>query len=781
MGRTVQNLEVNNFSGGLNTEASPLNYPVNSSLDEQNLVLNKDGSRQRRNGLERQAGESITSSSSSPLSSMFLDHSNIREGYPELQRFNHFLTGTSRGFQRIETKDGTVTWRADSTENSSGVPFYGAANSDGLISNSIGTLAGISVFPVSNEITEARLSSYQVGEFDALENYFRSPNILNVRVRDVWGSLGRAEASNLTRRYLPYEDGETRPSSCNGVYNLINGTWDSTAYWGEIKDETPTYYNSFYVAADKEPEGQVLPALSENRWAYTTTAKVSGTDYESDSYIVTTQFLNESNAYNFGTIFGKMTIEPFNRSYSRFINADEYWNSREEPFSGNNTLPAFSTLISSYPDRDEGIMHSVIAQLGRMWYIPKVSQKERLRSSPDLNSLVFFSQTVKDVDTVRRCYSPISPTGEDFEGLPDTSGGFVNIEGAQNIVKLVALQESVVAFASNGVWQIDGGAENFSANELRVQKLSSIGTEYPGSIVSTGGSVLYWSKGGIYQIVKDDISLKGIETNLSYLKVHSVVINNEYPERVKGAYDPVSGEVRWLFCEEGYTAVARQCSSELVYDPVSSNFTINRFPVGEAYPHLVGYVELDRSDRKDTDRGSSLRLLGVDKPTAGTLRFSLFDFTNESFLDYPDINSGTDAKAYMLGGYITASDSQRKKQIGYLTCNFKRTEDGFTGSEETGWDAQHPSGCLMQTQWGWTSSATPGMWGRKQQVYRLPRLYVPEDPATDDWSNFGYDVISSRNKIRGMGKALSILFESEEGKDMHFLGYGTVASIAQTV
>lgn len=44
--------EVNTFVRGLITEASPLNFPPNASLDEQNYELNRDGTRDRRLGLD---------------------------------------------------------------------------------------------------------------------------------------------------------------------------------------------------------------------------------------------------------------------------------------------------------------------------------------------------------------------------------------------------------------------------------------------------------------------------------------------------------------------------------------------------------------------------------------------------------------------------------------------------------------------------------------------------------------------------------------------------------
>lgn len=56
MARQAGTLEVNTFIGGLNTDASPLNYPQNASADEKNFVLNKNGLRTRRFGLDLEDG-----------------------------------------------------------------------------------------------------------------------------------------------------------------------------------------------------------------------------------------------------------------------------------------------------------------------------------------------------------------------------------------------------------------------------------------------------------------------------------------------------------------------------------------------------------------------------------------------------------------------------------------------------------------------------------------------------------------------------------------------------
>jgi hypothetical protein len=72
MPRTSSNIEINTFVSGLVTEATPMNFPANASLDEQNFVLNRDGSRQRRLGMDMETGggEIITSTVSVPTTNL---------------------------------------------------------------------------------------------------------------------------------------------------------------------------------------------------------------------------------------------------------------------------------------------------------------------------------------------------------------------------------------------------------------------------------------------------------------------------------------------------------------------------------------------------------------------------------------------------------------------------------------------------------------------------------------------------------------------------------------
>jgi len=62
MPRSVQPAEFNTFVAGFITEATPLTFPPNASLDEENFQLLSTGLRTRRNGFDYEAGHVIVDS-----------------------------------------------------------------------------------------------------------------------------------------------------------------------------------------------------------------------------------------------------------------------------------------------------------------------------------------------------------------------------------------------------------------------------------------------------------------------------------------------------------------------------------------------------------------------------------------------------------------------------------------------------------------------------------------------------------------------------------------------
>ena len=81
------------------------------------------------------------------------------------------------------------------------------------------------------------------------------------------------------------------------------------------------------------------------------------------------------------------------------------------------------------------------------------------------------------------------------------------------------------------------------------------------------------------------------------------------------------------------------------------------------------------------------------------------------------------------------------------------------------------SSCLVQAQWEWATSADSGRWGDEFQAYRYRVPYAFNLGGIGEVFNYGYSVITTRNKIRGKGRAISFKFSTEPYRDCQLLGW----------
>ena len=77
---------------------------------------------------------------------------------------------------------------------------------------------------------------------------------------------------------------------------------------------------------------------------------------------------------------------------------------------------------------------------------------------------------------------------------------------------------------------------------------------------------------------------------------------------------------------------------------------------------------------------------------------------------------------------------------------------------------------LGKFDWSWSSSA--GKWSTEQELYRYKTLYLTQ--VSGDESLYPLEVIETKSKVRGSGKAIVVRFESTDGKDFELLGWSLV-------
>lgn len=77
------------------------------------------------------------------------------------------------------------------------------------------------------------------------------------------------------------------------------------------------------------------------------------------------------------------------------------------------------------------------------------------------------------------------------------------------------------------------------------------------------------------------------------------------------------------------------------------------------------------------------------------------------------------------------------------------------------------SGCMVQHQWAWSNNVNSNRWTTPIEYYRLRNPYYPGSGTISE----SFSVVETRNKVRGNGKALSILFSTEPGKHCTIYGW----------
>lgn len=126
---------------------------------------------------------------------------------------------------------------------------------------------------------------------------------------------------------------------------------------------------------------------------------------------------------------------------------------------------------------------------------------------------------------------------------------------------------------------------------------------------------------------------------------------------------------------------------------------------------------------------------------------------------------GEDAKGILITGQEVVQDSSLMKQIPYLVMHFRRTEEGV----DSNLVPLKPSGCLVRSQWSFANTANSNKWSELKQAYRYRRAQLVSG-LDDDYDN-GFELITTKSKLRGRGSAFSLYMETEENKDCRIVGW----------
>lgn len=755
----------NSFTKGLVTEASPLTFPENASLDEQNFVLNRDGSRSRRLGVDYEDLYAKTAT-----------------GFTATQ-----LASSKQSFHKWESPGGDTTVSIGVVRINNKLWFMDmltANPSDNLLNsgNPI-TISGLSnaniettalnnkLVVVSDDLDDPVVLTYNPST-EAV-----SQSTVDIKIRDIYG----------------VNDGlavDTRPSTLSAThkYNLRNQGWNKNIVTvpktGDHDGDaaTPNITSSDALVATRIATGG-YPSNSDT-WTLGKNTNATSGDYEKyDASIIT-----RNSTSKFQVAKGSFVIDAFNRGTSRMAESDV-----------NSGLPL---------DQEQGSITTVASYAQRVFYSGVSSSVTGGDArSPNYSGYIFFTKVIQSDDDFGKCYQDADPTDPAINDLIDSDGGTIQIPEITKIVKIAASQASLLVFCENGVWEVYGDTGGFFATSFQVSKISTNGVLNPQSVVNVNGNFIYWSKAGIYMLTPEAASGRFSAQSLSLTTIQTLFLGipDIGKNNCRGFYDEKENRVRWLYNDSddySSTNYINKYTKELVLDLTLEAFYLNNISdLASNSPYIADYIEVpgyavttsDTAIEAGTDEVivTSGDTVVVSQPLVVN-RSSLFSFlvisgtsftvgkyNSTRFLDwYSEDNTGVNFTSYLLGGYELFKDVMREKQSPYIFFYFKKTEDGFEAINGELFPTKQSS-CLFQAQWNWTNSVNSNKWTRPIQAYRLLRFYTPTGVA-DDFDT-GEEVIVTKNKIRGSGKALSIKLESEEGKDMRVLGWALPATATDVV
>jgi hypothetical protein len=737
--------QYNTFVKGLVTEASPLTFPENSSLDEDNFVLERNGSRSRRLGLEYETGYQLkdTGLSSTVLASTKTSF----HVWPSPNGDTSLSIGIVRVYNRF--------WFVNLLTNNPSGNFLNSGNYI-TISSLEDSVIDTAVINNTFVIVSKDISKPVVFSYNSITDTVTQSTI-DIKIRDFWGVN---DGLDIT----------TRASTITSThrYNLVNQGWSPSIesgrggadYAGNAIDTTftriavyPSNADIWYLSKEERPDQTEYQKYNPNN-------------------------LIRRNTDNARAPMGALIIDAFNRGTSRETSA---------VVSGLNL------------DKENGNFTTVASYGSRIFYSgvsSNVTSPDSL--SPNYNGFIFFSQIVTSTDKLGKCYQEADPTSEENSDLLATDGGTIHIPEITKVIKLYPSKGSLVVFAENGIWEIFSEGQGFSATSFSLSKISATGVINKDSIIESNGTFLCFTKAGIFSVSPDQVNGRYLAENISLNTIQTLYNNltDITKQNAKAYYDEKENRVRWLYNDSvDYSEVnyVNYYNKELILD----------LTLGAFYPHSFSNLEIDSPRVADYIDFPGYSSISLDIPVyvendpvivtstdeviitenelaarisqfgfltfVGT-SFTISKYSSRSFKDWVVAGGGTGANysSYLVTGYEIFGNSSRNKQANYVTFFFERTEDGFSQIGDS-LELDNPSACLVQAQWDWANSANSGKWGDTFQAYRFKRSYIPVSDA--DTFDYGYRVIVSKNKLRGTGKALSLKIQSEAGKDIRLLGW----------
>lgn len=355
---------------------------------------------------------------------------------------------------------------------------------------------------------------------------------------------------------------------------------------------------------------------------------------------------------------------------------------------------------------------------------------------------IYFSQIVSGVSDFGLCFQTNDPTSENLNSLLSTDGGVITIVGSGTIHKLWPVANGLLVFANNGVWFITGSQGiGFSANDYTITQISHVKVLSSKSFVDVMGLPFFWNEEGIYQVQSGQSGQLTVEpitvgTILTYF--NSIPLASK--KYARGAYDPVDYRIQWVFKSTQETDVTSRYQFDTILNYNTYNKAFYPYTVSSDGIHSVAGIVYVSYPYLTT----ATPIPGFKYPatTASTITFA--EEYDDSFVDWGSANY----VSYFITGYKVHGKGLMKFQVPFVQV-FQRNISDYVAY-------------YIQGIWDYATSSNSNRYSTK--------IFA----ETFD-ENHG--VSFRRHKIRGRGYTLQIKVTSVDGVPFDIIGWATFESL----
>ncbi len=389
---------------------------------------------------------------------------------------------------------------------------------------------------------------------------------------------------------------------------------------------------------------------------------------------------------------------------------------------------------------------------GRVWFTGCDATVSATGNAPAYSwtENIYFSQIIRDVSQFGMCYQTNDPTSETLFDLLPSDGGVIKIQGCGSIYKLFPLQNALLVFAANGVWYIIGSQGlGFSASDFTIVKLSCVRSISSTSFVDIQGLPMFWNEEGIYQVepAKQGTSLLSSPLHVNPLEVTPITLGtilsfyNDIPlsskVHVHGAYNPIDYVVQWVYRDSEGTDITSRYTYNKILNYNTSNkaffpYTINTS--NPALPSINGIVYVANPGGPNT-LPSSIKYISS---LSNAVTFA--DEHDATFKDWVSAG-GNNYISTFTTGYKLHGQGTRRSQIPYIYVYSRLGQ---------------PVAYYIQSLWDYPANPDSGRWS-VQQIANI--------------NNPNFIMGFKRHRLRGYGLVLQIKITSVDGQPFDLMGW----------